>query len=102
MSEILANPKGGLRGPSHVKQFNYRELDGFQSSNAHRNWQFYYTDYNGWFFSPYQESMALSLAKGFGKFLEGSLFDWQFGDLMDTVAGCTAGDVRVRSVFHFA
>jgi hypothetical protein len=36
------------------------------------------------------------LLRGFGQWYEGSLLDWQIGDLYDMASGCTAGDVRSR------
>jgi len=46
----------------------------------------------GYFYSPYHESMSHALFKYFVQYMEGSLLDWQLGDL---VKSCTAGDVRV-------
>lgn len=46
----------------------------------------------GYFYSPYQESTSQALFKYFMEYMEGSLMDWQLGDL---VKSCTAGDVRV-------
>lgn len=46
----------------------------------------------GYFFSPYDPSLSEQLLKGFGQYLEGSLLDWQVGDLMPS---CTPGDLRV-------
>ena len=36
------------------------------------------------------------LLRGFGQWYEGSLMDWQIGDLYDMANGCTAGDIRVN------
>jgi hypothetical protein len=67
----------------------------FVRSRAHTGTdKFVYTNTRlGWFFSAYEESASLRILRGFGQFLEGSLFDWQIGDLF---VSCTAGDVRVR------
>ena len=46
----------------------------------------------GYFYSPYQESTSHALFKYFMEYMEGSLMDWQLGDL---IPSCTAGDVRV-------
>ena len=46
----------------------------------------------GYFFSPHLEDMSTTLMKLFFQYLEGSLLDWQLGDLMPS---CTAGDIRV-------
>lgn len=94
--EIFRNSKGGLTAPKRLKRFTYKELSHFQNSPAYSNWNFHYTDHNGWFFSPYEASMVRKMGMAFGKWLEGSLFDYQFGDLMDMAGGCTAGDVRVQ------
>ncbi|KAL9650212.1 hypothetical protein ABK040_014868 [Willaertia magna] len=47
---------------------------------------------NGYFFSPYQSSNLEKAIKLFGQFLEGSLLDWQIGDLF---SNCEAGDIRI-------
>ena len=52
---------------------------------------FVYVGQGGYFFSPYESSRSGKLFNYFTQYLEGSLFDWQFGDLMPS---CTAGDVR--------
>jgi len=68
-------------------------LAGAESSPAARAHNFAYVGQGGYFFSPYQASMSESLFKYFVQYLEGSLLDWQLGDLMPS---CTAGDIRVR------
>jgi len=68
-------------------------LEPLLHSEAYQEHQFAYTGEEGWFFSPYEASMASSLLKKMGQFLEGSLFDWQLADFM---GGCTPGDIRVR------
>eukprot|EP00756_Hemistasia_phaeocysticola_P035622 Hpha_TRINITY_DN16596_c4_g8::TRINITY_DN16596_c4_g8_i1::g.136153::m.136153 len=45
----------------------------------------------GYFFSPYEASAMGTFAKIFVEFMEGSLLDWQVGDLLPS---CTAGDIR--------
>ena len=52
---------------------------------------FVYVGQGGYFFSPYIASKSGQLFKYFMEYMEGSLFDWQLGDLMPS---CTAGDVR--------
>jgi len=47
---------------------------------------------DGYFFSPYELSKMERLLKVFGEYVEGTLFDWQLGDIMPS---CTAGDVRI-------
>jgi len=52
---------------------------------------FVYVGQGGYFFSAYESQTASKLFNYFAQYLEGSLFDWQLGDLMPS---CTAGDVR--------
>jgi len=54
---------------------------------------FAFVGQGGYFFSPYETTTASSVMNWFVQYLEGSLFDWQLGDLMPS---CTAGDVRFR------
>ena len=71
-------------------------VDTVHSPAAHDH-QFLYTNTaEGWFFSPYTAPTWDTVLRGFGQFVEGSLFDWQIGDLYDKLNGCTAGDIRVR------
>lgn len=65
----------------------------FMKSQAHQRDNFYYTNKDGWFYSPYTPSTAERLAKTAVQYMEGSLFDFQLGDLFSE---CTAGDIRVR------
>jgi hypothetical protein len=48
---------------------------------------------DGYFFSPFQASQYENIFKYFMQYVEGSIFDWQIGDLMPS---CTAGDIRIR------
>ncbi|KAL7486297.1 hypothetical protein ACHAW6_011893 [Cyclotella cf. meneghiniana] len=53
---------------------------------------FVYVGQGGYFFSPYDNpSTTQRLFNYFVQYMEGSLFDWQIGDLMPS---CTAGDIR--------
>jgi len=54
---------------------------------------FVYVGQGGYFFSPYVSSTASKLFNYFAQYLEGSLFDYQLGDLVG-LASCTAGDIR--------
>lgn len=54
---------------------------------------FVYVGQGGYFFSPHESSRASKLFNYFAQYLEGSLFDYQFGDLLG-LASCTAGDIR--------
>ncbi|KAL9185792.1 hypothetical protein ACHAXT_003569 [Thalassiosira profunda] len=53
--------------------------------------RFVYVGQGGYFFSPHESATSSKLFNYFAQYLEGSLFDWQMGDLMPS---CTAGDVR--------
>jgi hypothetical protein len=46
----------------------------------------------GYFFRPYDASGFEAATRMFGEFLEGSLLDFQLGDLL---SACNAGDIRV-------
>ena len=48
---------------------------------------------DGWFFSPYESSRQEKMFKYFMQYIEGTIFDWQIGDLMPS---CEAGDIRVQ------
>ncbi|KAL7543318.1 hypothetical protein ACHAXR_012645 [Thalassiosira sp. AJA248-18] len=52
---------------------------------------FVYVGQGGYFFSAHESSTSSKLFNYFAQYLEGSLFDWQIGDLMPS---CTAGDIR--------
>eukprot|EP00038_Savillea_parva_P031520 m.87486 g.87486 ORF g.87486 m.87486 type:complete len:464 (-) comp9703_c0_seq2:1742-3133(-) len=65
----------------------------FLSTPAYINDNFLYTNHDGWFFSPYERGSMESAFRRLGQFLEGSLLDFQIGDLFSS---CTAGDIRVR------
>ena len=60
-------------------------------SHAAVNENFVYVGQGGYFFSPYEASRSGKLFNLFTQYLEGSLFDWQFGDILPS---CSAGDVR--------
>lgn len=47
---------------------------------------------DGTFYSAYEPSTAQRLFKAFFQYAEGSLFDWQLGDL---IPSCTAGDIKI-------
>jgi hypothetical protein len=56
---------------------------------------FVYVGQGGYFFSPYESSTAFKLFNYFAQYLEGSLFDYQIGDLVG-LGSCTAGDIRFK------
>ena len=68
-------------------------LRGAERADAAAAHGFAYVGDGGWFFSPHAPSAREQLLKGFVMGVEGSLLDWQLGDLMPS---CTAGDLRVR------
>eukprot|EP00511_Aplanochytrium_stocchinoi_P002622 CAMPEP_0204829806 /NCGR_PEP_ID=MMETSP1346-20131115/8164_1 /ASSEMBLY_ACC=CAM_ASM_000771 /TAXON_ID=215587 /ORGANISM="Aplanochytrium stocchinoi, Strain GSBS06" /LENGTH=373 /DNA_ID=CAMNT_0051959893 /DNA_START=141 /DNA_END=1259 /DNA_ORIENTATION=+ len=68
------------------------ELRNVNFSPAALNDNFVYVGQGGYFFSPYQASQVETLMKYFVEYMEGSLLDWQLGDLMPS---CTAGDIRI-------
>lgn len=72
---------------------NSTGFDKFIKSRAYKKDNFYYTNKEGWFYSPYTPSTAEKLAKMTVELMEGSLFDYQLADLFSE---CTAGDIRVR------
>ncbi len=69
------------------------KLANAHTAEAARQHNFVYVGQSkGFFFSPYMSDTREKLLKMFFQHLEGSLFDWQLGDLMPS---CTAGDIRV-------
>ena len=80
-------------GPTNARYEPLRLLQDTSQSIAATEHNFVYVGQGGYFFSPYESSTASRLFNYFAQYLEGSLFDWQVGDLMPS---CTAGDVRFR------
>lgn len=79
-------------GPSNTRYEPMRMLRDTVDAPAHTNHNFVYVGQGGYFFSPYENpSTTQRLFNYFVQYMEGSLFDWQLGDLMPS---CTAGDVR--------
>ena len=76
-----------------VVPWNTNNYVNFMHSNAYSKNNFYYTNKDGWFYSPYKPSLAESFVKTAVEYMEGSLFDFQIGDLFSE---CNAGDIRVR------
>ena len=76
-----------------VVNWDINNYNTFMKSQAHNRDNFYYTNKDGWFYSPYTPSVAERLAKTAVQYMEGSLFDFQVADLFSE---CTAGDIRVR------
>merc|ERR1712172_444800 len=67
----------------------YEDLNSLEH-NKHESGFVYVGD--GYFFSPFKESEYGNIFKYFMQYVEGSIFDWQIGDLMPS---CTAGDIRI-------
>jgi len=72
--------------------FRPDNLQGFLTSPAYINDKFFYTGNNGWFLSKYEPSTVEKAMKMAFQYAEGTLLDFQLGDLFSV---CDAGDVRV-------
>lgn len=78
--------------PDRTRYENTLELSHSQpNSYAAQYHDFVYVG-DGYFFSPHQAISYENLFQYFMQYVEGSIFDWQIGDIMPS---CTAGDVRV-------
>jgi hypothetical protein len=94
-------PRGMGPPPSFFSRFFSRKtryeplqlLKDTPTSPAALEDNFVYVGQGGYFFSPYESSTASKLFNYFAQYLEGSLFDYQLGDLIG-LASCTAGDIR--------
>jgi len=91
--KVSASLMENLRTPSSIISFRPESLKNFISSPAYANEKFFYTGNNGWFLSKYQPSTAETAMKMAFQYIEGTLFDFQLGDLFSV---CDAGDVRVQ------
>jgi hypothetical protein len=79
-------------GPSNTRYEPMQLLRNTPNAPAATRDNFVYVGQGGYFFSPYENpSTTHRLFNYFVQYMEGSLFDWQFGDLMPS---CTAGDIR--------
>jgi hypothetical protein len=76
-----------------VLHWRPEHLGQFITSPAVAHEKFFYTGNNGWFYSKHEPSTAENMFRTAMMFAEGTLLDFQIGDLFAT---CTAGDVRVR------
>jgi len=81
-----------LKGDTSTFYFRPDNLQGFLTSPAYINDKFFYTGNNGWFLSKYEPSAAETAMKMALQYAEGTLLDFQLGDLFSV---CDAGDVRV-------
>jgi len=89
---IAAPFMNNLKGQTLTYSFRPEHLQGFLTSPAYVNDKFFYTGNNGWFLSKYEPSRAEQAMKMAFEYAEGTLFDFQLGDLFSV---CDAGDVRV-------
>jgi hypothetical protein len=72
-----------MQGRTRYETLSLRGLGDTPNSNAAMNYDFVCVGWGGNFFSPYQgKSTYGKLFNYFFQYLEGSLFDWQVGDLM--------------------
>jgi len=69
-----------------------KEIADSRDSLAADEHKFVYVGQGGYFFSPYEPTTFGRLFNLFTQYLEGSLMDWQVGDLMPS---CQAGDIRI-------
>ena len=83
--------------PSSLWKTRYEPLQMLKDtpdSIAARQDNFVYVGQGGgYFFSPYVATTAAKLFNYFAQYMEGTLFDYQLGDLVG-LASCTAGDIR--------
>jgi len=80
--EPLSELRGGL-----TWEADYTQLPG-------GNGPFQYIG-NGWFYSRYKMESTAKYFQWMGEYLEGSLFDWQMADVLDSYFdACKPGDVR--------
>lgn len=96
-SRDAPSPEGaGWFGSGSRKRTRYEDisaLSALQGPSLSNKDNFYYVGQGGYFYSPYEPDAREGFLKRFGQLAEGSLFDWQLGDL---VPSCTAGDIRTR------
>ncbi|KAL3757852.1 hypothetical protein ACHAWU_004176 [Discostella pseudostelligera] len=93
-SRIFSSIFGSTTSSSSSRYTRYEPLQSLRDmpySPAATSDNFVYAGQGGYFFSPYESTTASKLFNLFTQYLEGSLFDWQIGDLMPS---CVAGDVR--------
>jgi len=93
---LSANILGRMRTKEHFSEWTLDDLRDFEISDAHTKNSFTFTG-DGYFFSPYEITQEEQRMKWSLKFLEGSLFDWQFGDNF----GCTAGMCLLNHEYYF-
>lgn len=89
---FLSSLFGRFFGPRNTRYEPMNMLRDTPHAPAATRDNFVYVGQGGYFFSPYENpSTTQRLFNYFVQYMEGSLFDWQLGDLMPS---CTAGDVR--------
>jgi len=73
---------------------NLANLRPMSDSYATREHKFEHIG-NGYMYSRYERSQAEQMFQWMGEYMEGSLFDWQMGDLLDRAFdACRPGDIR--------
>jgi len=82
-----------LKVAPSIISFRPERLQKFVSSPAATVEKFFYTGNNGYFLSKYQPSAAETAMKMAFQYVEGTLLDFQLGDLFSV---CDAGDIRVQ------
>ena len=89
--ELVAHAKAS----SQVAKWSHDSedlLDNFRYSDAFIQDRFIYAG-DGYFYSAYEESKTEFFLKKFVQWMEGSILDFQLGDLFPS---CTAGDIRIH------
>jgi len=89
---IPANVAEQVNSPLSTVTFRPETLQQFLNSPARLHHNFFYTGDSGWFVSRYTPSSAEFWIRQSMMYLEGTLLDFQLGDLFSK---CDAGDVRV-------
>jgi len=82
------------RIPERRVQFSPAELGKIRNTAANSQHNFKYIG-SGYFFSAYEPSGVEKALKLMVGYMEGSLLDWQIGDLF---SNCEAGDIRVSFI----
>ncbi|KAI9209934.1 uncharacterized protein BJ171DRAFT_11017 [Polychytrium aggregatum] len=75
-----------------IIEYEREEIARFRTSPAVQQNGFSYAN-DGYFYHSYERSTSERLFRAMGTFLEGSLLDFQIGDLFSR---CNAGDIRIR------
>jgi len=79
----------GSRAQTHTR---YEALILLEKTRVARDDDGFHYVGDGVFYGAYEATTAERLARAFFQYVEGSLFDWQLGDL---VPSCAAGDIKI-------